>query len=161
VDLKPDNGSSRWKVFNIHASCNLSLVPKTGANADNIFKITIDNVDEVTRIFKVALNWFYDKEYDQLFMYNQNNEIQLNSKFIELRSVSKLNTVPIIIAPSIVPTEDNSSYIYGVAVCSMIKSNILLMNLKDLNSICAVLSRISFSEEALLLISMVNLYKGE
>jgi hypothetical protein len=119
---------------------------------NNSYKITPRNHYRIVKFFNDVIQWFYDKDMEDLFLTNDDNQLVFNADYnnlhLLLRPIGKdssyLKAVPVMIENQDGKREE------GICLSINIQANTIEMPLFEVEALFHALSDFNFSNEALL-----------
>lgn len=123
-------------------------------------RISPKNFRSVKKIFRSSLSWFYDKEKNDLYVYDENNNLRFNMDYKDLEErlvVGFQNRQLIGIRPDVIEYE-GSKY-EGVYFWITRLENGVMLTYLELEEIVSVLEGFSFQEEDVLAINTYMIAK--
>ena len=112
------------------------------------FKITPRNLYHVIKFFNTVVNWFYDKDKEDLFLINEDNELVFNSDYKSLYAVTKKSYGNNDILKAIPTVVDYNNHKYE-GIYLYINENIynIILTIDELETIFGLLKNFSFYDE--------------
>ena len=125
-------------------------------NRENIY-ISYPHIFKVKKFFRESLKWFYDDEYDELFVMNNENELIFNSDYRneEIIINNLIGSKSLSIMPAIVADGEE-----GVILFFNSRNKSVIMNIDQLESVIDFLENFRLYEASQLLINYVTEIKG-
>lgn len=115
---------------------------------DRTFRITPRNIYSTVKFFNKILKWFYDKEYTDLFLYNDQEELVFNADYNKLYAVTSrapseqcmMKAIPAVII-------HNEKRYEGINLFINKMDNILQLTRDEVELIMGLLKEFSFQGE--------------
>lgn len=124
------------------------------------FKVTSRNIYNLVANINVAVKWFYQDEFKDLFGYNERNELMLNPKYRQINVKTKLEKdqdqyiqiYPALVQlPDIITEQDKEGYIFIINHMD----NAFYLHREELECILGILKDFSFVNMSNLILTSI------
>lgn len=137
----------------------LYLNTQDGNWKDRMIKISDRSIARFNLCIRKVIEWFYDPDKKDMFLYDENGDLVFNHSFKDLNEVYYDPFEPnkfLKIIPSTVSGKDNK-VVEGVSMYINQLDTIVSVSRYDLEDLMTLMSNFSFQEEAILLMSAINI----